>query len=110
MIFESLICKNFIRGANNLSDKTTVSLGTALDIVHASGLKERLAAALEKKPHIVLISDKVERADTAGLQLIYAFKKEVEASQKRMSWKKPSDALLQASDSLGLTAALGLIE
>lgn len=91
-----------------MSDKTTVSLGTALDIMHASGLKERLIAALEKKPHIVLIAENVERADTAGLQLIYSFKQAVEASKKQMSWKKPSDALLQASDSLDLTTALGL--
>ncbi len=93
-----------------MSDKTTVSLGNALDIMHAAGIKERLSSALEKKPHIVLISDKVERADTAGLQLIYSFKQIVEARQKQMSWKKPSDALLQASDLLGLTEALGLID
>ena len=92
-----------------LSDKTTVSLGTALDIMHASGLKERLAAALDKKPHIVLISDKVERADTSGLQLIYAFKKEVEAQNKEMSWKKPSDALLSACEALGMSEALGVV-
>lgn len=91
-----------------MNDKTTVSLGTALDIMHASGLKERLTAALEKKPHIVLLAEKVERADTAGLQLIYSFRQAVTASNKQMSWKKPSDALLQASDLLDLTAALGL--
>jgi len=91
-----------------LADKTTVSLGTALDIMHASGLKERLAGALDKKSHIVLISDKVTRADTAGLQLIYAFKKEVESQQKELSWQKPSDSLLVACEALGMSEALGV--
>lgn len=92
-----------------MSNKTTVSLGTALDIMHASGLKERLVASLEKKAHIVLTSDKVERADTAGLQLLYAFKLEVEARKKQLSWQKPSDTLLHASESLGMADALGIV-
>jgi anti-anti-sigma regulatory factor len=92
-----------------LSDKTTVSLGTALDIMHASGLKDRLASALQKKSHIVLISDKIDRADTAGLQLIYAFKLEAESQQKEVSWQKPTDVLLAACDSLGMSQALGII-
>ncbi|MBV1910157.1 MAG: STAS domain-containing protein [Kangiellaceae bacterium] len=91
-----------------MSDKTTVSLGTALDIMHAAGLKERLQSALAKKPHIVLISDKVERADTAGLQLIYAFKQEVEKQNKQLSWQKPTNGLIEASKSLGLYEHLGL--
>ena len=92
-----------------LSDKTTISLGAALDIMHAAGLKERLVGALNKKNHIVLISDKVERADTAGLQLIYAFKKEVELQKKELSWQKPSDALLSACQALGMEDALGVL-
>lgn len=92
-----------------MTEKTTVSLGTALDIMHAAGLKDRLVASLEKKPNIVLISDKVERVDTAGLQLLYAFKQEVETKQKQLSWQKPSDALLHASESLGMTDALGIV-
>lgn len=92
-----------------MSEKTTVSLGSALDIMHASGLKDRLKASLAKKPNIVLISDKVERVDTAGLQLLYAFKQEVESKKKNLSWQKPSDALLHASESLGMTDALGIV-
>ncbi len=93
----------------NLTDKTTVSLGSALDIVHVSALKERLSAALEKKPHIVLIANKVERSDTAGLQLIYAFKKEVEQRGKQLSWQKPSEKLILASNTLGMTEVLNII-
>ncbi len=93
-----------------MSDKSTVSLGSALDIMHANALKERLQTALQKKSHIVLISDKVERADTAGLQLVYAFKKAVELEQKQLSWQKPTEALIQASEMLGMRQALSLPE
>ena len=92
-----------------MAEKTTVSLGATLDIMHAASLKERLAASLEKKPHIVLISDKVERADTAGLQLLYAFSQEVKSQKKELSWKKPTDELLHACEVLGLTEALGVL-
>jgi len=96
---------------NFMSDKTTVSLGSALDIMHANALKERLQTALQKKQsHIVLISDKVERADTAGLQLIYAFKTAVEGEQKQFSWQKPTDALINACKMLGMSKALALPE
>ena len=91
-----------------MSEKTTVSLGAALDIMHVSSLKERLLSALSKKSHIVLISDKVERADTAGLQLIYAFKQEIDKQSKQMSWQKPTDTLIAASRNLGLDEQLGL--
>jgi anti-anti-sigma regulatory factor len=93
-----------------LSDKTTVSLGSALDIMHASGLKERLEGALKKKALIVLIGDKVERADTAGLQLLYAFKQEVEKQSKQLNWQKPSDVLLTACANLGMTESLGILD
>lgn len=89
-----------------MSNKTTVSLGSALDIMHASGLKERLQAALGKKDNIVLIADKVERADTAGLQLIYAFIQEVDNQGKNISWQKPTNELMQACEVLGLCDAL----
>ena len=93
-----------------MGKKTTVSLGSALDIMHASGLKTRLASALAKNLPVVLVSDKVEKADTAGLQLVYAFIKKAESQGNEVSWQKPSDMLYQASELLGLCQALKLVE
>lgn len=92
-----------------MSKKTTVSLGAALDIAHASGLKARLVSALGKNMSVTLVSDKVERADTAGLQLIYAFIKKVEQQGNKVQWQKPSDALINASEILGLHNELQLV-
>lgn len=91
-----------------MAKKTTVSLGHALDIVNASSLKNRLESAIAKSLPVVLVSDKVEKADTAGLQLIYSFIKEVESQGRDVSWQKPSDNLIQASEILGLSEKLYL--
>lgn len=91
-----------------MGKKTTVSLGIAIDIMHAAALKERLAAALAKDLPVVLVSDKVEKADTAGLQLLYAFITKVEKQGHRVTWQKPSDVIIQAVEILGMCEVLHL--
>jgi anti-anti-sigma factor len=89
--------------------KTTVSCGTHLDIRQAEKLKERLLAALEKEAiHYTLIGSKVEKVDSAGLQLIVSFIRRVQAEGGKVIWQKPSDELVKASQLLGLTAAINL--
>ena len=89
-----------------MSSKTTVSLGSALDIVNVGTLKPRLQTALEKKPHVVLIADKVERADTAGIQLIYSFMHSAKQRDVTVTWQKPSANLIESIEKLGMTEAL----
>lgn len=91
-----------------MTKTTSVSLGSALDIVQVSSLKSRLSKALAKNLSIQLVADKVEKADTAGLQLIYAFIQKAQQKDHSVCWKKPSDALLQASEILGMRNALNL--
>lgn len=91
-----------------MAKKTTVSLGQSLDIAHVSALKTRFENALLKDLPVVLVSDKVEKTDTAGLQLIYSFIQEVENQGRDVSWQKPSDSLIQASEILGFTEKLYL--
>lgn len=91
-----------------MAKKTSVSLGTALDIVHVAGLKKRLITAMDKELPVVLVAEKVEKADTAGLQLIFAFIQKVNQNGHQVSWQKPSDSLLQTSEILGLKQALNL--
>lgn len=93
-----------------MTDKTTVSLGKALDIMHVDNLKGRLITARDKHKHIVLIADKIEKADTAGLQLIYSFIRSLAEldSDAGFSWQKPSTALLSSCNTLGMTKHLKL--
>jgi len=88
--------------------KTTFSCGEALDIVHSISLHERLQKALLKSSTIELKADKVEKADTAGLQLLVALAQEVRKTEGRLVWKKPSEHLLTAAEQLGLKQVLGL--
>lgn len=91
-----------------MSKKTTVNIGSALDIMHVSTLKERLFKASAKNLPVVLVCDKVEKADTAGLQLIYAFIRQIENQGHQVSWQKPSEILIQVSQALGMQQALYL--
>lgn len=50
----------------------------------------------------------VERADTAGVQLLTAFVRDVERHGRAVTWIGPSAALRDRAASLGLTGVLGL--
>lgn len=82
--------------------KTSFSCGENLNIAHASSLHQRLVKALEKTSYIELKADKVQKADTAGLQLFVALKKEVADGGGKLHWKNPSEALLLTAAQLGL--------
>lgn len=86
-----------------MANQTTLNLGSALDIVHVGALKPRLLAALKKKPHVVLIADKVERSDTAGVQLIYSFIQYALEKDVAVTWQKPSDYLMDIVAKLGMS-------
>lgn len=82
--------------------KTSFSCGENLTIAHASGLHQRLVKALEKTSNIELKADKVQKADTAGLQLFVALKKEIVDGGGDLQWKNPSEALISTAKQLGL--------
>jgi ABC-type transporter Mla MlaB component len=50
----------------------------------------------------------MERIDTAALQLIAAFVRDMRAASRTVEWGARSEALDQAIHALGLEAALGL--
>ena len=91
-----------------MAKKTTITLGEALDIAHASKLKERLAGCLAKNLPVSVSAEKVEKADTAGLQIMCCFIKEVEQMGNSVTWQKPNDSIYTIAQLLGLTSALRL--
>lgn len=68
-------------------------------------LKEQLLGALGAGA-IVLDGSRVERADTAVLQLLLLFRREVAMGGGSLSWSGASDALSEAAAVLGLTQTL----
>jgi anti-anti-sigma regulatory factor len=92
-----------------MATKTSLSLGKSLDITQAEKLQKRLLAAMEKRCDIEITADSVERADTAGLQLLLALHKGVTLQGHNIIWKHPSSALCTSANRLGISANLGLI-
>ena len=70
-------------------------------------LKQALLDALETDG-IVLDGRAVERADTAALQLLTLFQRELQARGNSLSWCGASDALNEAAGLLGLAQILEL--
>ncbi len=83
---------------------TVVDCGDALTISHATELHQKILAALEDSSEIKLTADAVEKVDTAGLQVIVALSSELKKVDGSLSWDKPSEALVQAANTLGLTS------
>lgn len=91
-----------------MAKKTTITLGDALDIAHASKLKERLRSCLAKNLPVQITADKVEKVDSAGLQLMCSFIKQVETMGNTVTWHKTSDPIYTIAALLGLTGNLKL--
>lgn len=91
-----------------MATKTSFSCGEQLDINAVHALQERLYKSLDKSPVVEMKADAVAKADTAGLQLCVALKKELLLRDGQIVWKKPTDALIQAAEQLGLADELGL--
>lgn len=80
-----------------------LTLPAHLDIAHAGELKQTLDAALAAKPPVILDATAVELVDTAGLQLLLAFRR-----ARAADWRNPSSALCDAAALAGLSGALAL--
>jgi len=92
-----------------MSDKATFTLPEQMDIAHVESIKDRMDKTLEKKVSIIEVkAEKVERMDSAGMQLLLSFRMAIIDSGKEMTLVKPSDDLLAAAELLGTTELLEL--
>jgi phospholipid transport system transporter-binding protein len=77
-------------------------------IAAQAALKAELLGALEKGAIVVLDGSQVERADTAALQLLVLFRRELQACGGRLGWRGASEAINEAAGLLGLAQILEL--
>jgi ABC-type transporter Mla MlaB component len=80
----------------------------AASIGTAGNLQRALIEQLEGSGPVRLEVGTLERIDTATLQLLAAFIRELTAASRAVEWAARSEVLEQAARSLGLTAALAL--
>lgn len=94
-----------------MSDKTTITLPAQLDLAHVESLNERLDQALVKEVSIFeLNANKIERVDSAGIQLLLSFIVVVKESGKEFMLVKQSDEFIRSVELLGATELLELLE
>ncbi len=74
----------------------------------AAALKAELVTRLELARPVCIDGRAVERIDTATLQLLAAFSRDMRAASRPVEWRGHSAALARAADSLGLGPVLGL--
>ena len=73
-----------------------------------NSLQTELAERLDESGNVQLDATAVDRVDTAGLQLLAAFVRDLKTEMRNVEWVGCSDALRKAAAALGLAGALGL--
>lgn len=94
-----------------MSKKTTITLPEKLDISQGVSIRDKMDATLNKDAdNIEIKADKVEHADSAGIQLLLSFHAAAVAKNKQITLLKPSEAFLAAANLLGANELLGIQE
>ena len=94
---------------SNVGQNLPVIASPILSITNCRDWHRDLDQALNAQTAaIVLDMSKVEKIDTACLQLLTAFVLKARANQTALSWHEPSEHFLSAVNSLNLNAALGV--
>jgi len=86
----------------------TFDLPDNLTIANAEALHEELEALANGSADVVLNASAVSRADTAGLQILYAFQQALKSHDASISWSSPSSVLIETAEQLGLKQHLAL--
>ncbi len=73
-----------------------------------NSLQTQLAERLDESGTVQIDGTAVDRVDTAGLQLLAAFVRELQAEARSVEWVGCSVGLRRAANALGLGVALGL--
>lgn len=86
-----------------------ITLASDLSIASVNELKQLLADALREGGDVSLDGEAVERVDTSAIQLLLAFKRELDTAHASLQWQSPSPQLLSGARLLGVDALLGIV-
>ena len=90
-----------------MNSDTILSLPSELSIDNISEYKELLIEHLENSASLITLDgSKLCRVDTAGVQLLVVFIKQVLANGKKIEWQSCSEALQSTAAQLGLKQQL----
>lgn len=94
-------------GIDGNAPLAAVALEGELGIFSAAAVRQRLLQALDAAAEVEVNLGKVAEADSAGLQLLIAARKEAAARGKRLRFAEPSAAVRDLLALCGLEALLG---
>jgi anti-anti-sigma regulatory factor len=86
----------------------SVKLKPTLGIAEVRTFQARLDKALSAGRAVVIDASRVDRVDTASLQLLCAFFRSSRAAGVKVRWKAPAEALCVDAAVLGVSALLEL--
>jgi len=86
----------------------TFILGPALTISGAETLRAELLAMVESGGDVCVDGSAVETVDTAGMQVLVAFRRALQGRNRSLNWSGCSPALMDVSGLLGLQAQIGV--
>jgi phospholipid transport system transporter-binding protein len=87
---------------------TVIDCGEALEIVNVGDMYERVLTSLAEGHTIQFNVAKIERIDTAAMQLIYAFSKQAGKHGHVLLWEGASEAFVRSANILGLAALMNV--
>jgi phospholipid transport system transporter-binding protein len=87
---------------------TVIDCGEALEIVNVGDMYERVLTRLAEGHTIQFNVAKIERIDTAAMQLIYAFSKQAGKHGHVLLWEGASEAFVRSANILGLAALMNV--
>ncbi|PCJ23934.1 MAG: hypothetical protein COA96_10625 [SAR86 cluster bacterium] len=87
-----------------------ITLPSTMEIDEATKLHKKLQKSAARGVDINLDAEKVETIDTAILQLLLSFVREVRGNGNSVNWQSPSEPLFKTAEMIGLGAELGLEE
>jgi ABC-type transporter Mla MlaB component len=93
-----------------MSEGQRVECGERMTIEQVESLYSQLESALLAHEKIELVADQVQHCDTASLQLIVNLIKTSKQQGHTVNWIKPSQAIINVAELLGLLEPLELTQ
>jgi len=90
------------------SAQRILTLGPALTIANAESLRTELLALIEGGGDVGIDGSAVEAADTAGMQVLVAFRRALRDGNRKLTWSGCSPVLMDVSGLLGLQEQIGV--
>ena len=89
-------------------DNEVIPLGASLTIESVNALKKVLDEALILKKNIIFQAEEITQVDTAGLQFVLSFTKNLSQLNLEWEWQEPSMMLIHMANILGMSNLLKL--